>query len=116
MATTYGSIMLSNGQTVQYTQAANGAVGTACACSISGPTDANTNTYSFRVKSPAAIVDWQTGAIASGAIEIYSNGMPTGATCVLVVANASLSRRVFPKVTLVPGRDYSLRVTTVLPA
>lgn len=116
MATTYGSIALSNGQTVFYTQAANGAVGSTCACDIAKPTDANTNTYQFQVRSPAAIVDWQTGAIASGAIEIYSNGMPSGATCVLATAGSALANRSFPRVTLVPGKNYSLKVVTVLPA
>jgi len=116
MATTYGSFSLSNGQTVFYTQLANGAVGSTCMVDIAKPTDANTNTTTFMVRSPGQIVDWQTGAIASGAVEIFSNGQPTGAACILVTANSSVANRSFPRVTLVPGKQYSIKVVTVLPA
>jgi hypothetical protein len=116
MATTFGSISFSNGQVVGIAQTTNGAVGSKLPVDINRAVTANTNNLDFQVNSPARIVDWESGAIASGAVEIYSNDRPTGAVCNLVNANIAKTNRMFPKPVLVPGRTYSIRVVVVLPA
>jgi hypothetical protein len=115
MADTFGSIALSNGQVIGVVQKNAGAVNTKLPVDISKPPDANTNTYDFMVRSPCQIIDWDSGAIASGAVEIYKNDMPTGVQCVLVKCGIALTTRIFPHVGFLPGNRYSLRVVTVLP-
>jgi hypothetical protein len=116
MATTYGTMQLSNGQVVGVQQTANAAVNTRLPVDIAKPADANTNTYDFMVRSPCCITDWDSGAIASGAVEFYSDDIPTGIQCTLVKCGIALTTRIFPRVCFKPGKRYSLRVTTVLPA
>ena len=116
MATTFGSFTLSNGETIFYAQIASAAVGVKLPCDVNRPVVATSNGYEFQVKSPARIIDWETGAIASGAVEIYSNDRPTGVICNLIGASIAKTMRSFPRPVLVPGRVYSLRVSVVLPA
>jgi len=118
MATTFGTISLSNGQIVGVVQLTNGPVNSVLAVDPSKPADAGTNTLDFMIQGNqnASIVDWESGAIASGALEIYANGYPTGKICILAKCQLATVTRVFPRVTLRPGVKYSLRVATVLPA
>jgi len=118
MATTYGTISLDNGQEIGVVQLTNAPVNSYLAVDASKPADANTNSLDFQIHGNkiANIIDWDSGAIASGALEIYANQQPTGKICTLVKCGIGVVNRVFPHVGLRPGVRYSLRVATVLPA
>jgi hypothetical protein len=111
MAETYGTIALSNGQTIGVAYATSAPAGSLLKVEPSGAAVATSNSIFFMVRSPCRIVDWVSPTITSGKMELLSDGHATGRMCNVQNIDIALIRRVFPAVGLRPGVKYSILVT-----